>query len=1061
MELKKKTQMKADVKDIGDKWNQLPEEEKNKYIQMGKLQSERYAQLKTVVQQKPLRVKIQTQIKLTSICKIIRRLDKAQQQAVTDMGFHGILSLRYTHIDHDLCHWLVQNFDPSTHSLNVHGLRMLLTVEDVHELMGLPSNGLSVKLTESVDEITSLCDELAVKNKFVPFTSLKSYLIKTKDVRTEFKKKFVLYIIGALLCPTTKAGVHQSFIPMVKNVESISQFNWAKHTLDFLVDRIAIAKVKERSTVCGCLLLLMLFYLEQFARKNELVATSNPITRLSYLGNSKIKQGLNQIKALGGYLNVEPGRINNDDDSRLAKVEKQVIEIHALLVQGHKDTRQDEDEKRLTKVENQVGKILEFGIEKVAANSLKFVDEDEIRNMNDKEPMETSRSRKTNSILTPPNAKAVSKKQAKLVGGKALNNERLSIPQKGRSRAKKSNSKAVEVNAVTMSSSCSVVRGPQTRGTQNCKASQWLCTPFVKFDVMKKRPQLKPSSNNNNVDNNIHDNLDQVINLIVVKLTNKQRKKFPNKDHMLLQYAHGEGYVQDVSSFAFQWLEDMPRQDNSYDCGLFVIKYMQGKPLPLDVIKFDYLHRARLLLDLVIYKHNSAPIVGDIAQYKAELRARGELKRNGTMSRSSRTLYVGNLPGDIREREVEDLFYKYGPIAHIDLKIPPRPPGYAFVEFEEARDAEDAIRGRDGYDFDGHRLRVELAHGGRGNSSSIDRYSCYSNGRGPHGGVSRRSEYCVLVSRLPSSTSWQDVKDHMRRAGDVCFSQVFRDGSVHGKSRTTGIVDYTNYDDMKYAIRKLDDSEFRNAFTRAIVRYKSSRSQSRSWSRSYSRSRSRSRSYSRGRSYSRSRSLSQSRSRSSKSPKAKSVRRSPAKSHSRSASRSRSGSKPRSLSSYQERYGCMRLSGDWIVGSWWDVVQMPATLVVAKLDYELSAIGIWVPPSFCGGTIILSLLFQRCQANRTQYLDSLLVFWASCHWCLKQAFKYDLEEASRLLEHSSYKGLVDIKFGLFLELLQISIKIQISRTICKWQKRMSESPKKHSSSRSRSKSVSRRGNFFA
>lgn len=27
-------------------------------------------------------------------------------------------------------------------------------------------------------------------------------------------------------------------------------------------------------------------------------------------------------------------------------------------------------------------------------------------------------------------------------------------------------------------------------------------------------------------------------------------------------------------------------------------------------------------------------------------------------SRSSRTVYVGNLPGDIREREVEDLFYK-------------------------------------------------------------------------------------------------------------------------------------------------------------------------------------------------------------------------------------------------------------------------------------------------------------------------------------------------------------------------------------------------------------------
>ncbi|KAJ0053757.1 hypothetical protein Pint_00976 [Pistacia integerrima] len=203
-------------------------------------------------------------------------------------------------------------------------------------------------------------------------------------------------------------------------------------------------------------------------------------------------------------------------------------------------------------------------------------------------------------------------------------------------------------------------------------------------------------------------------------------------------------------------------------------------------------------------------------------------------SRASRTLYVGNLPGDIREREVEDLFYKYGPIAHIDLKIPPRPPGYAFIEFEEARDAEDAIRGRDGYDFDGHRLRVELAHGGRGRSSS-DRHSSYSSGRGR--GVSRRSEYRVLVTGLPSSASWQDLKDHMRRAGDVCFSQVFRDGSgkifrdmlvlyfplcfsIYGDcfAGTTGIVDYTNYDDMKHAIKKLNDSEFRNAFSRSYVR---------------------------------------------------------------------------------------------------------------------------------------------------------------------------------------------------------------------------------------------------
>lgn len=31
---------------------------------------------------------------------------------------------------------------------------------------------------------------------------------------------------------------------------------------------------------------------------------------------------------------------------------------------------------------------------------------------------------------------------------------------------------------------------------------------------------------------------------------------------------------------------------------------------------------------------------------------------------------------------------------------------FLHMQFEDARDAEDAIRGRDGYNFDGNRLRV-------------------------------------------------------------------------------------------------------------------------------------------------------------------------------------------------------------------------------------------------------------------------------------------------------------------------------------------------------------------
>eukprot|EP00602_Paraphysomonas_sp_CaronLab_P010238 CAMPEP_0185017486 /NCGR_PEP_ID=MMETSP1103-20130426/430_1 /TAXON_ID=36769 /ORGANISM="Paraphysomonas bandaiensis, Strain Caron Lab Isolate" /LENGTH=227 /DNA_ID=CAMNT_0027546915 /DNA_START=59 /DNA_END=743 /DNA_ORIENTATION=+ len=169
-------------------------------------------------------------------------------------------------------------------------------------------------------------------------------------------------------------------------------------------------------------------------------------------------------------------------------------------------------------------------------------------------------------------------------------------------------------------------------------------------------------------------------------------------------------------------------------------------------------------------------------------------------------IYVGNLPMDIREREIEDLFYKYGRIRDIDLKTPSRPPAYAFVSFEYQDDADDAIRGRDGYDFDGSRLRVEYSKGSRGS----DRGDSRRENRGRGGG--RRSEWRVIVTRLPRSASWQDLKDFMRKAGDVIYADVDRNGD--------GVVEFSNEDDMEHAVRKLDDTEFKNPFDRSYVRVK-------------------------------------------------------------------------------------------------------------------------------------------------------------------------------------------------------------------------------------------------
>ena len=47
-------------------------------------------------------------------------------------------------------------------------------------------------------------------------------------------------------------------------------------------------------------------------------------------------------------------------------------------------------------------------------------------------------------------------------------------------------------------------------------------------------------------------------------------------------------------------------------------------------------------------------------------------------------VYVGNLPSDIRTRDLEDIFFKYGKIIDVDLHNKRGPP-FAFIEFEDPR----------------------------------------------------------------------------------------------------------------------------------------------------------------------------------------------------------------------------------------------------------------------------------------------------------------------------------------------------------------------------------------
>merc|ERR1711937_66623 len=268
------------------------------------------------------------------------------------------------------------------------------------------------------------------------------------------------------------------------------------------------------------------------------------------------------------------------------------------------------------------------------------------------------------------------------------------------------------------------------------------------------------------------------------------------------------------------------------------------------------------------------------------------------MGRYGFSVWMGGLPERVRSREIEDFFKGYGRILDVAIKSK-----YAFIEFEDERDADDAIRDLDDRRLNGSRVRLEKSKGckdkyvdfqrtGRVRYRSYSRevspgrrryrsrsggpsYRSRSRSRSPRRGSSRRenfyqkpaykkygapekTKWTVEVDNLSSRCSWQDLKDFMRKAGEVTY------GDAHGDcGKNRGVVCYEREEEMQRAVDELDGREINGRAVKLTEKIREEWDSGSSGKRSRSRSRSprsrsppprRSRSGSRRRSPSRSRS---------------------------------------------------------------------------------------------------------------------------------------------------------------------------------------------------------------
>ncbi|KAL8914900.1 MAG: hypothetical protein Q9171_000527 [Xanthocarpia ochracea] len=165
---------------------------------------------------------------------------------------------------------------------------------------------------------------------------------------------------------------------------------------------------------------------------------------------------------------------------------------------------------------------------------------------------------------------------------------------------------------------------------------------------------------------------------------------------------------------------------------------------------------------------------------------------------SSTRLYLGNLPREVTKEDIQTHFKEApGTIAEVKLMN-----GFGFIEYEDAMDARDVVPTYHGSDLNGSRLTVQFARGAR------QRNEFAGPPERPHPRP-RRTAHRMQITGLPGETSWQDLKDFARRSSlDVVYSEVGRDRD--GK----GFVEFETAADLKVAVDKLDNNEFKGATVR-------------------------------------------------------------------------------------------------------------------------------------------------------------------------------------------------------------------------------------------------------
>ncbi|KAL9232370.1 hypothetical protein vseg_007490 [Gypsophila vaccaria] len=183
--------------------------------------------------------------------------------------------------------YLLDRYDPTSRLFRISESKcFVVSKHDVYDVFMLPcvdGSDVEIMVTKRRDNPDAyLMDQLRVRlsvepDKEVPLERIFVEMMGLQDGGDEFKRFFVLYVMGTFLAPTSHKHLDFRLMKAVENVDNIMQQDWCSYILDRMDKSVSSWKANKSWHVGGCLMFLQLLYFHRLSWRGVEAPSSIPL----------------------------------------------------------------------------------------------------------------------------------------------------------------------------------------------------------------------------------------------------------------------------------------------------------------------------------------------------------------------------------------------------------------------------------------------------------------------------------------------------------------------------------------------------------------------------------------------------------------------------------------------------------------------------------------------------------------------------------------------------------------------------------------------------------------